>query len=117
MDIDPIVLKHEMTFERINEIAPGAKHPALAHWLGKNTAPKYSYFFVHGDNVVAASSKGMVQKKIHSRGLSDIFLKIPMRVTLDSRNGRRWECNFHFIFDVGLESLFEKQACRPVRRQ
>ena len=114
VQIHPVKLDQEMTFEMINEIEPQKQHAALAHWDGRSSLlTDYVYFFAKEENERAAAEKKMIHKKVHNRGLSDEFLRIPMRVTYDANN-RSWECEYVFIYDVGLESMFEKKSHRRV---
>jgi hypothetical protein len=114
VQVHPIKLEQEMTFDLINEIGPDREHPALARWGEKSSlTTEYIYFFSKPGNEEMALTKKLVYKKEHDRGISDSFLKIPMRITYDA-NGRSWQARFNFVFDPGLEGLFEKVSKRRI---
>jgi len=116
VEIHPIKLSQEMTFEMINEVEPQKQHLALARWGVKSSmTTQYIYFFGSDDNERAAMKRKWIFKKVHNRGLSDVFLKIPMRITYEA-DKRLWESRWTFIFDVGSESLFERVRDAGSRR-
>ncbi len=107
--IAPIQLSQTLAFDLINEIPPGAEHVAIGRWNGRSSAfTNYVYFFGNTENEKVASELGWVYKKAHNRGISDLFLKIPMTVTYDA-GGVVWESTFDFDYDPGDESCFVKR--------
>lgn len=106
--IEPIVVGHTLTFEAINEIAPGQQHVALGRWDDTSTLERnYTCFFDENEREV--TDRGWVYKKTHNRGLSECFLKVPMAIRYDS-NGITWQYQFDFDYDVGSESSFSKRS-------
>jgi hypothetical protein len=111
IQIEPIQLGQGLTFDLINEIEVGGEHLALGRWDDKSSLhTNYIYFF--SKNEQGASDKGWVCQKIHNRGFSNHFLKVPMAITYES-NGVKWRWEFEFIYDNDDESLFtRKSGCR-----
>jgi len=108
VQIEPVKLSQQLAFDLINEIAPGKQHAALGRWNGKSSGQtNYLYFFANNEQ--AAVNNGWVFKKLQPQGLSDSFMKIPMRLTYES-GGAKWQCDFEFIYDIGDESLFLKKS-------
>jgi hypothetical protein len=109
VNIGPIRLSQTLSFETINEIAPATEHVALGRWDGRSSAvTNYLYFFDNDENKAMASGLGWVHKKLHDRGVTDAFLKVPMTLTFDS-GGTTWGCEFEFNYDPGEESCFVKR--------
>jgi hypothetical protein len=110
VQIAPVCLHQEMTFDRINEIQPHSMHLALARWNGRSSvSTNYVYYWSYEENEKEIVRRGWMFKKLHSRGLSDFFFKIPMKMTYEA-DGVKWESEFDCIVDVGDENLFEKRA-------
>jgi hypothetical protein len=111
VQIEPIKLVQELTFDLINEIAPSEKHLALGRWNGKSSlTTEYLYFFGNQQNAQIAFENKWIFDKVHQRGVGDQFYKIPMAVLFESNN-IKWRCEFEFIYDIGDESLFKKKSC------
>ena len=110
VQIEPIVLRQTLTFDTINEIAPGTQNLALGRWDNQSSLQtNYVHFFGNNANEQEASNKGWVHKKLHNRGLSDLFLKVPMAIQYQS--GRTtWRCEFDFDYDIGDDSLFCRRS-------
>jgi hypothetical protein len=114
IEIHPIKLAQEMTFDPINEIAPHDKHAALARWDDKSSITTSCHeFFSAQLNGEAAMKRKWVFTKAHNRGLSPHFFRIPMRVSYEANN-RAWESKWNFICDVGDESMFEMVSKRRI---
>jgi hypothetical protein len=96
--IHPIKLGREMTFDGINEIEPGKLHATLARWENASSLTvDYARFFAAPINEQAAQKKNWHYTKLHNRGLSNYFLKIPMRISYESSK-RKWEYRTNFCF-------------------
>ena len=110
VQVESVKLHQELSFDLINEIAPREQHRALGRWNGKSSlTTSYVYFFGNGENEKQMSEKGWVYKKTHNRGLSELFVKIPMAITYESQ-AAKWRCEFEFIYDIGDESLFVRKS-------
>ena len=106
VNIAPVRLVQILSFDAINEIAPSAEHVALGRWNGRSSATtNYLYFFDKDENKKVASEMGWFHKKLHDRGISDAFLKVPMTLTFDS-DGITW--GFHGP-GIGIEG--RRQVC------
>lgn len=67
VQIEPVKLTQQLTFDLINEIAPRKQHAALGRWNGMSSAHNnYVYFF--GNNEQAALDNGWIFKKVHPTG-------------------------------------------------
>jgi hypothetical protein len=109
VQIHPIEMGQKLEFERINEIAPGKLHEILARWGNSSSLTRdIAEFFTAPINEREAQRKGWHYTKMHNRGLSPYFLKIPVRVTYKDKNNKEWEHKTTFVFDIGLESFFER---------
>lgn len=106
--IDPIKLERELTFDAINEIAPGKEHVALGRWNGKSSlTTNYIYFFGREQDERVLLERGWIQKKLHP-GISDVVIKIPMVIGYVA-GGSYWKCEFEFNYDPGDESCFVRK--------
>lgn len=109
VQIDSVKLHQELVFDLINEIAPAKQHAALGRWDGRSSEQtNYIYFFGNGDNEKKMLTNRWIYKKIHNRGISDSFIKVPMAVTYGS-SGIKWRCEFDFVYAPGDESLFVRK--------
>lgn len=114
VQVEPVDLHQQLSFDLINEIAPGKQHLALGRWNGRSSIQtEYVYFFGNGDNEKQMLANGWVYKKTHNRGLSDSFIKVPMVVTYES-SAQQWKCEFDFIYDPGDESLFTRKSGKRI---
>jgi hypothetical protein len=108
VQVDPIVLAQKLEFDGINEIAPGKLHETLGRWNNSNSLTRnIAEFFSAPINEQEAQRKGWHYTKTHNRGMSPYFLKIPVRVTYKAKN-KEWEHKTTFVFDIGLDTFFER---------
>lgn len=114
VQIGSIRLHQTLTFDEMNAIAPGEQRIAVGRWNGRSgQQTNYIYFFNGEDNEKIAGERGWIHKKLHNRGLSDSFLRVPMALTYES-NGTAWRCEFEFDYEAGAESSFRRTSARRV---
>ena len=112
IQIEPIHLKQELVFDLINEIAPQQQHVSRGRWDGKSTdQTHYIYFFSANEKEIV--DKKWMYEKVHNRGFSDKFSRIPMALTYESA-GMKWRAEFDFNYDPGDESCFVKKSSSKV---
>lgn len=99
VQIQPIRLTPELVFDPINDVAPNGQHLARGRWDGRSTETKnYIYYFAVVEQEIV--DKGWMHQKLHNRGISDKFSKVPMTVTYES-TGVKWQYDFEFNYDPG----------------
>jgi hypothetical protein len=106
VEIAPIRLQREMLFDKINEIAPGAKHLAIARWDGRSSETTNYIYFFDDNEMEEAGRRGWVHQKAHNRGISDCFLRIPMSVTYEWPVGTKWTRGYDFDYDQCVSGAF-----------
>jgi hypothetical protein len=112
VQIAPVKLRQELSFDLINEIAPNGEHVALGKWNGRSSSQtNYLYFF--SKNEAEIVERGWAFKKADNSKFSDSFIKIPMMLVYEA-SGIKWRCDFEFIYDPGDESLFIKKSGGPL---
>ena len=110
VQVSPISLGTGLAFDPIAEIPPDGQQLAVGRWDGRSrNTTNYIYFF--GPTEMEAKEKRLYVKKLHDRGLSSEWFKIPMTVKYEA-HGFKWESSFEFTYDPGDESYFEKSSGR-----
>jgi hypothetical protein len=110
VQIETVPLRNGLTFEIIPEIPPNTQCKAVGRWNDKSSlTSNYGYFFVGGED--EAEEKGWICQKLHNRGASDSYYKIPMAISYES-GGVRWKFDFEFTYDLGWHepTFFTKKS-------